>query len=464
MSFLFDTCFRCKSSLKTPYTCDTCNKSFHRSCACNYIKSRTKDDCCRQKFDYLLSSILVNKINLVNKDNTKSKTIKIRLNSLRSVTSNNSSNSSFKSAQSTDRPSQNSRSKQKSGVISPVSPQCSESSVSDSVFLPDSGKLSMATMHSNSVEVNATMVSASTSTAIVNALPSNWSSLSADDKLTLVMKSVAQIPSLTTEFKLLSSKIDDFNKRLNSIQEEQSATKVKLASINTNVLANTDKISKMVTALEELREDTNLNTRKAKTLADQMASLKSSCSVNQDVSTSSTNTRVSSELIITGIPDCVTESLSSLEIASGVFEVLNISNLITDILTIRKIDKKQKTNSIDNNSNIENVKGRPKLHSFILQMKSQQVRDHIIDSRKKLRNLFIKNVFPQITGDSYQGNIYINEFLNVDTHKLLLNTKHKAKNLHFKYVWVQNGSIYVKKDKNSLKIKICSDLDLDNLE
>ncbi|XP_074096374.1 uncharacterized protein LOC141525708 [Cotesia typhae] len=255
----------------------------------------------------------------------------------------------------------------------------------------------MATMHSNSVEGNATMVSASTSTVIVSALPSNWSSLSADDKLTLVMKSVAQIPSLTTEFKLLSSKIDDFNKRLNSIQEEQSATKVKLASINTNVLANTDKISKMVTALEELREDTNLNTRKAKTLADQMASLKSSCSVNQDVSTSSTNTRVSSELIITGIPDCVTESLSSLEIASGVFEVLNISNLITDILTIRKIDKNQKTNSIDNNSNIENVKGRPKLHSFILKMKSQQVRDHIIDSRKKLRNLFIKNVFPQIT-------------------------------------------------------------------
>ncbi|KAH0563850.1 hypothetical protein KQX54_007411, partial [Cotesia glomerata] len=208
---------------------------------------------------------------------------------------------------STDNSSQNSRSRQKSSVTSPISPQCSESPVSDSVFLSNSEKSSMATIHSNSVEGNATVVSASASTAAVNPLPSDWSSLSADDKLTLVMQSVAQIPSLATEFKLLSSKIDDFNKRLNSIQEEQSATKVELASINTNVLANTDKISKLVTALEELREDTNLNTIKAKTLADQMASLKSSCSVNQDLLTSSTNTRVSSELIITGIPDCVTE-------------------------------------------------------------------------------------------------------------------------------------------------------------
>ncbi|KAH0555252.1 hypothetical protein KQX54_016426, partial [Cotesia glomerata] len=300
MSFLYDACCRCKSSLKTPFTCDTCSKSFHRSCACDYIKSRAKDDCCRQKFGYLLSS-------LGNKDNTKSKTIKTRLDSLRSVTSNNSSNSSFKSAQSTDNSSQNSRSRQKSSVTSPISPQCSESPVSDSVFLSNSEKSSMATIHSNSVEGNATVVSASASTAAVNPLPSDWSSLSADDKLTLVMQSVAQIPSFATEFKLLSSKIDDFNKRLNSIQEEQSATKVELASINTNVLANTDKISKLVTALEELREDTNLNTIKAKTLADQMASLKSSCSVNQDLLTSSTNTRVSSELIITGIPDCVTE-------------------------------------------------------------------------------------------------------------------------------------------------------------
>lgn len=78
--------------------------------------------------------------------------------------------------------------------------------------------------------------------------------------------------------------------------------------------------------------------------------------------------------------------------------------------------------------------------------------------------LNVKIVFPNIVCDSTKGNIYVNEFLNQETHKLLLNTKLKAKNARFKYVWVQNGSIYVKKDENTVKIEISSDIDLIKLE
>ncbi|KAH0549729.1 hypothetical protein KQX54_013189 [Cotesia glomerata] len=164
-----------------------------------------------------------------------------------------------------------------------------------------------------------------------NQLSPDWSSLSTDDKLTLVMKSVAQLPVLTTEFKTLSSKIDDLGSRLNMLQIEQSNTKEALNSINSNVNSNTTNIIQLRNELETIKEDTLKN---SKSLADQHA-LISSVATSNDSSGVLPNYQVTSELVISGIPDSVVQGSSAIEITSSVFKALKVPELKTDILSSR---------------------------------------------------------------------------------------------------------------------------------
>ncbi|XP_044578902.1 uncharacterized protein LOC123261374 [Cotesia glomerata] len=287
-----------------------------------------------------------------------------------------------------------------------------------------------------------------------NQLSPDWSSLSTDDKLTLVMKSVAQLPVLTTEFKTLSSKIDDLGSRLNMLQIEQSNTKEALNSINSNVNSNTTNIIQLRNELETIKEDTLKN---SKSLADQHA-LISSVATSNDSSGVLPNYQVTSELVISGIPDSVVQGSSAIEITSSVFKALKVPELKTDILSSRLIEKRAKSFS-----NIVKDNAKPILHSIIVKLKSPKIRDYIIESKRKLKTLLIKTVFPE-TANVSKGFLYVNEFLNAEIHKLLLITKSKAKTLRFKYVWVQNGLIFVKKDGNTAKIKICSEADLIKLD
>ncbi|XP_044584493.1 uncharacterized protein LOC123264994 [Cotesia glomerata] len=181
MSLLNDICFRCKSAFRTPYTCDTCNKSFHKSCMCGYIKSRQKGDCCRLKFAYLLelldTNINNNKIRITNN---------IRVNSLRSVTSNNSSTSSFKSAKSTNSPAQRDGTKLKTSILSPSTPTGLPSPASDSVFFPESDNFSRDNLDRNS-EGSISKEATPTLNSAMTSLSNGWSTMSTDDKLTSVL-------------------------------------------------------------------------------------------------------------------------------------------------------------------------------------------------------------------------------------------------------------------------------------
>lgn len=80
-----------------------------------------------------------------------------------------------------------------------------------------------------------------------------------------------------------------------------------------------------------------------------------------------------------------------------------------------------------------------------------------------MKNLRVEDVFETHIGSSMKGFIYINEFLNSDTYKLLLKTKTRIKELNYKFVWTCYGIIYVRKDENSEKIIVNTDSYLDRL-
>ncbi|XP_044584959.1 uncharacterized protein LOC123265327 [Cotesia glomerata] len=224
------------------------------------------------------------------------------------------------------------------------------------------------------------------------------------EKLTLLMKtlsthsqSLSEVPNITKKFNELSTKFDNINKRLDDLHDKQSETKDQVDKLTSDLTKNSKTIKELKSKVEKLKDETIANSQ---ALSGKIAAITS-----QILMTSSTVVQQTLELIISGVPEPVATELSPSDIADKVFEVLNITNLKQDILSIRKIDKKSNSTSSDRNANINNDRNKPISYSYVLKLKSPQIRDFIIESRRKLKILPIKKVFSTIVGDSYRASL-----------------------------------------------------------
>ncbi|XP_074100561.1 uncharacterized protein LOC141528412 [Cotesia typhae] len=241
------------------------------------------------------------------------------------------------------------------------------------------------------------------------------------------------------------------NLNLNTTKVKELSTDVSSIKESLTKVISTQESS--VTEIQKLTDKIATNSKLSADNAAQIAVLQSaldSIGTDNSLPLVSRNSHTS-ELLISGIPDQVITNSSSAEIVHQIFEKLTISNLENDILSIRTLHRKRKPSG----SVLSQVS-----HSFILQMKSTQVRDHIVEVKRRSNKLFAKNIFNIQT----ENQIFINEFLHADTFKLLNLAKAKVRAVKYKYAWVHKSTIYVKKDDDSEKIQIRSEYDLDKLE
>ncbi|KAH0554445.1 hypothetical protein KQX54_010736 [Cotesia glomerata] len=164
--------------------------------------------------------------------------------------------------------------------------------------------------------------------------------------------------------------------------------------------------------------------------------------------------KIANELLISGVPDQVKNELTSSQIINQIFTKLEVGNLTNDVLSIREFKNKKNSNRSET---------KQSLHSFILSLKSSQVCDYIIDVKRRARKLLAEDIFTISSEISSSGQVFINEFLHSDTYNLLNKVKAKAKELKFKFVWVFEVTIYIKKDDDSSKIPILTEVDLNKL-
>ena len=82
-----------------------------------------------------------------------------------------------------------------------------------------------------------------------------------------------------------------------------------------------------------------------------------------------------------------------------------------------------------------------KTKSILVSFKSALARDNLINSKRIKRDLTTKEVFSR----NIIGNVYVNEFLPSTVYHLLFETRSGTKKLGYKYTWVSNGKIFVKK-------------------
>lgn len=112
-------------------------------------------------------------------------------------------------------------------------------------------------------------------------------------------------------------------------------------------------------------------------------------------------------------------------------------------------------------------KGKSK--NIIVDFNSQLTKDTFLSAKKKQQinsSLFVKyntGTSTTLTSNSFTTGIYINEMLCPANKKLLFNTKIFAKNNNFKYVWVRDGIIFIRKNDNQRYFAIKDIADLNNV-
>lgn len=170
----------------------------------------------------------------------------------------------------------------------------------------------------------------------------------------------------------MSTKNDNLRERIDSLQSEQ--TKKGLARLSSNVTTNSKQIVEVTMELETLKKESNVM---AKTLA--------------NVLQNATSTTL--ELVISGIPESVTTQSTLMEIASSVFKVLNLSGFNSDIITIRKIEKKNKSGAIDSSSSSRSNRNVTNsiLFSAIRFIYNLKRDEHITPYRRKLGYLSVNS-------------------------------------------------------------------------
>ncbi|XP_046749845.1 uncharacterized protein LOC124413360 [Diprion similis] len=159
------------------------------------------------------------------------------------------------------------------------------------------------------------------------------------------------------------------------------------------------------------------------------------------------------DVIISGVHLCVAES--PLAIATTVFDALGVSELVIDILSVRKMARKS---AVAGPSNLPDRNHATK-QSFVVSLKSARVRDFIIKKKREKKSLSVSDVFAI---DS-PGFIFVNELLPSDLFNLLLKTKAKAKAASYKYIWSNFGQILVRRDYGQPIIEINTEEDLSKL-
>lgn len=93
---------------------------------------------------------------------------------------------------------------------------------------------------------------------------------------------------------------------------------------------------------------------------------------------------------------------------------------------------------------------------LIVQLRDRRLKDICIAAYKKNKKLTAKDVnqaFPN-------NNVYVNDHLTPETKNLLRLTKIKAKEINYKYVWCNEGKIFVRSEDGQKCIRIDSEQDL----
>lgn len=166
--------------------------------------------------------------------------------------------------------------------------------------------------------------------------------------------------------------------------------------------------------------------------------------------------RPSPDVLITGIP--ITVPTPHIEIVTRVLARLDLLRLQTDILDIRVMNRKNPPPS-------QPPLAPPRLETFslLVKFKSVDIRGYIIDAKRKVGRITVAEICHDTVQPTYQGTLFVNEFLPTSTYILYQKTRAAVRNANYNRCWIKDGNVFVKQFEASEEILIYSELDLANV-
>lgn len=154
--------------------------------------------------------------------------------------------------------------------------------------------------------------------------------------------------------------------------------------------------------------------------------------------------KLANQIVISGIPKIPNEKLAEVLVKIGGKLEVNIKE--DEIISARRMEKSA-TESINYTAPI------------LVTLRNVQLKTELLQKQKTLGKLITDQIQLEPKGKM----IYINEFVTEHTLRLFAKTKKAALEKNYKYVWIQNARVLIRKIERGKIIKISSDLDLDQI-
>ena len=227
----------------------------------------------------------------------------------------------------------------------------------------------------------------------------------------------------------LDQKFDDFAARLSSIERSQLEIKKELKDVKLRVDSCTKEAMDATSSSKDMKQKLKEFERKLQVKDDKIDDLEQygrKCMVE-----------------ISGFPRMEGENVEKLVIELADKMKLKISE--SDIEACHRISTKPDA-------------------AIITEFSSRKLRDKFLSARKLIKGLSIQDLGLQIiNGNKGKGSIFINESLTYRRKMLLRSAKDVKKDLNYKFIWTNKGTIFLRKSETSPAKRINKLHDLDNL-
>ncbi|KAK0169759.1 hypothetical protein PV328_010401 [Microctonus aethiopoides] len=255
-----------------------------------------------------------------------------------------------------------------------------------------------------------------------------------------------------TSIKLQSKNQQDMNIKLNASMKQQIKGQEEITTKLNEIKNLTKTLADHEVRIKKLEQQNNLLSNELSEVLDQNELLAREIEELKVTLSGISSESILSEIIISAIPIQLSDDLQ--HVVSRVLTSLDSSQLLSDVLDIRKVAPKNDTRTASTSSTAQSTKT-----SVIVRFKSANIARFLIEKKRRKGSLTLKHVFDS----DIRGKVYVNEFLSTKVHNLYRKTKEIVISRKWKYVWVREGKMYVRQNDGSDKICISSDADLDQI-
>lgn len=251
------------------------------------------------------------------------------------------------------------------------------------------------------------------------------------------------IGNLRDEFNILSTSYSQIQSELKELRTDYSTAKLEISSLS----AKHDDLSRVVS---ELKSTVNFNSANcvdnAKCIADLNMSIKNSAASSVSLLESKIDVLEQQarqcNVELGNIPEKRGENL--ITVLESIASAINISIARNDVVAIHRVPHAHAQNN------------RPK--NIVVKFASRLFRDNLLSAYRLSKGLTSDRI--GLSGTPCR--IYVNEHLTLRNKNLFRKCREAANANKFKYVWIRNATVLVKKTDDSATFAIRTETDISN--